>query len=175
MSMDDEMDTHPVAETSNARARNDVIEMGSGSGSIAAVDLKSGHRVAYDPRDLNDERETLTNPRLNLMEEILLLGLKDRQGYLSFWNENISYALRGCILIELALRDRIRILKHADNKLADPADRIIEVRSTKHTGEPLLDETLRLIKANSPASIVGWMDLLSGMHGALLTQARHGT
>ncbi|KAI3620672.1 hypothetical protein CBS9595_002639 [Malassezia furfur] len=162
MSMDDEMDTHPVAETSNARARNDVIEMGSGSGSIAAVDLKSGHRVAYDPRDLNDERETLTNPRLNLMEEILLLGLKDRQGYLSFWNENISYALRGCILIELALRDRIRILKHADNKLADPADRIIEVRSTKHTGEPLLDETLRLIKANSPASIVGWMDLLSG-------------
>ena len=175
MSVDDEEDTHPIAETSNARARSDVIEMGSGSGSVAAVDLKSGHRVAYDPRDLNDERETLTNPRLNLMEEILLLGLKDRQGYLSFWNENISYPLRGCILIELALRDRIRVSKHPDNKLSEPADRIIEVRNTKHTGEPLLDEALRLIKANSPASIIGWMDLLSGTFGVALTQARHGT
>ncbi|KAJ7261094.1 hypothetical protein C8J57DRAFT_1514320 [Mycena rebaudengoi] len=32
-------------------------------------------------------------PKLTLMEEVLLLGIKDKQGYLSFWNDNISYAL----------------------------------------------------------------------------------
>jgi hypothetical protein len=50
-------------------------------------------------------------PRLTLMEEVLLLGIKDKQGYLSFWNDNISYALRGCILIELALRRRIGVVR----------------------------------------------------------------
>jgi hypothetical protein len=45
------------------------------------------------------------------MEEVLLLGIKDKQGYLSFWNDNISYALRGCILIELALRRRIGVVR----------------------------------------------------------------
>jgi len=33
--------------------------------------------VAYDPRDLNDEDETNEHPRLTLMEEVLLMGLKD--------------------------------------------------------------------------------------------------
>uniref|UniRef100_A0A1I8FM03 RUN domain-containing protein n=1 Tax=Macrostomum lignano TaxID=282301 RepID=A0A1I8FM03_9PLAT len=36
--------------------------------------------------------------------EVLLLGLKDREGYTSFWNDSISSGLRGAILIELALR-----------------------------------------------------------------------
>jgi Golgi phosphoprotein 3 len=35
------------------------------------------------------------------MEEVLLLRIKDKQGHLSLWNDNISHALRGCILIEL--------------------------------------------------------------------------
>lgn len=35
-------------------------------------------KVAYDPRDLNDEDETKGAPRLTLMEEVLLLGLKDK-------------------------------------------------------------------------------------------------
>ena len=47
--------------------------------------------------------------RLTLMEEVLLLGLKDREGYTSFWNDCISSGLRGCILIELALRGRIQL------------------------------------------------------------------
>ena len=49
--------------------------------------------------------------RLTLMEEVLLLGLKDREGYTSFWNDSISTGLRGCILIELALRGRIQLEK----------------------------------------------------------------
>merc|ERR1719273_1239697 len=35
------------------------------------------------------------------MEEVLLLGLKDKEGYTSFWNDCISSGLRGCILIVL--------------------------------------------------------------------------
>ena len=38
----------------------------------------SGHRVAYDERDLETEEERLM-PKLTLMEEVLLLGLKDKQ------------------------------------------------------------------------------------------------
>ena len=53
-----------------------------------------------------DSKET----RLTLMEEVLLLGLKDKEGYTSFWNDCISSGLRGCILIELALRGRIELV-----------------------------------------------------------------
>jgi Golgi phosphoprotein 3 len=36
------------------------------------------NKVAYDPRDFSDDNETKTAPRLTLMEEVLLLGLKDK-------------------------------------------------------------------------------------------------
>jgi Golgi phosphoprotein 3 len=35
-------------------------------------------RVAYDPRDFQDDAESNKMPRLTLMEEVLLLGLKDK-------------------------------------------------------------------------------------------------
>lgn len=41
---------------------------------------------------------------------MLLLGLKD-EGYTSFWNDSISYGLRGCILAELMLRGRVKCVK----------------------------------------------------------------
>jgi Golgi phosphoprotein 3 len=37
-----------------------------------------GQRVAYDPRDFQDDAESNKMPRLTLMEEVLLLGLKDK-------------------------------------------------------------------------------------------------
>lgn len=54
--------------------------------------------------------------RLTLMEEVLLLGLKDREGYTSFWNDCISSGLRGCILVELALRGRIQLERQQARK-----------------------------------------------------------
>jgi Golgi phosphoprotein 3 len=33
-------------------------------------------KVAYDPRDIDESKST---PKLTLMEEVLLLGLKDKQ------------------------------------------------------------------------------------------------
>lgn len=139
----------------------------SANGSVTTYDESVGHRVAYDPRDLADEREVGDNPRLTLMEEILLLGLKDRQGYLSFWNDNISYTLRGCILIELALRRRIAITKDPMRKRYGLAERAVEVIDGKMTGEVLLDEALKMMKASDRMSVAQWIDLMSGKYSSL--------
>ena len=120
--------------------------------------------MAYDPRDLNDEKEIGENPRLTLMEEILLLGLKDKQGYLSFWNDNISYTLRGCILIELALRRRIAITKDPMRKRFGLTERVVDVIDGKMTGEVLLDEALKMMKASDRMSVAQWVDLMSGKY-----------
>ncbi|KAJ1898010.1 hypothetical protein LPJ81_004424 [Coemansia sp. IMI 209127] len=110
-----------------------------------------------------DEVKTDRAPMLTLMEETLLLGLKDQEGYLSFWNDSLSYVLRGCILMELALRRRIRVSKDAYTGMTSLGDRHIEVISTKPTGEVLLDEALKVIKASeAPHGVSSWMDLLSG-------------
>ncbi|KAH9370458.1 hypothetical protein HPB48_000296 [Haemaphysalis longicornis] len=87
-----------------------------------------------------DSKET----RLTLMEEVLLLGLKEKEGYTSFWNDCISSGLRGCILVELALRGRI--------ELGDTP-----------TGDVLLDEALRHVKeTRPPETLQAWIDYLSG-------------
>ncbi|KAJ7917425.1 hypothetical protein B0H13DRAFT_1870300 [Mycena leptocephala] len=39
-------------------------------------------------------------------------GIQDKEGYVSLWNDSISYALRACILIELALQRRIGIMRN---------------------------------------------------------------
>jgi Golgi phosphoprotein 3 len=46
--------------------------------------MEGGRKIAYDPRDIDrdaDEEERLGGkvPKLTLMEEVLLLGLKDKQ------------------------------------------------------------------------------------------------
>lgn len=40
---------------------------------------ENGHKIAFDPRDISESEERSKQPRLTLMEEILLLGLKDKQ------------------------------------------------------------------------------------------------
>lgn len=40
---------------------------------------ENGHKIAFDPRDLSESRERSKQPKLTLMEEILLMGLKDKQ------------------------------------------------------------------------------------------------
>ncbi|KAI0654796.1 Golgi phosphoprotein 3-domain-containing protein [Cubamyces menziesii] len=154
---------------------------GGGSGSISRSDslqspplhagsaFEGGSKIAYDPRDLEREDEDARlggrPPRLTIMEEVLLLGLKDKQGYLSFWNDNISYALRGCILIELALRRRIGLVRDPNRRVLPLAERIVEVLDERQTGETILDEALRMMKGQEPQermSVNSWIDLLSG-------------
>lgn len=90
------------------------------------------------------------------------------QGYLSFWNDNISYALRGCIVIELAFRGRISMQKDASRRRFPLPDRVIEVIDDTLTGEVLLDEALKMMKASEKMSVSSWIDLMSGACALLL-------
>lgn len=82
---------------------------------------------------------------------------------MSFWNDNISYALRGCIVIELAFRGRISMQKDSSRRRFPLADRVIEVVDDTLTGEVLLDEALKMMKTSEKMSVSSWIDLMSGM------------
>jgi Golgi phosphoprotein 3 len=87
------------------------------------------------------------------------------EGYLSFWNDNISYALRGCILIELALRKRIALVKDPSRRRLPLPERLVTVVDDRQTGETILDEALKMMKGQEPVeniSVNQWIDLLSG-------------
>ncbi|XP_061110270.1 Golgi phosphoprotein 3-like A [Conger conger] len=115
-------------------------------------------RGDHPEEDQDDSKDI----RLTLMEEILLLGLKDKEGYTSFWNDCISSGLRGCILIELALRGRVQ-LEPVTLRKKSLLDRKVLVKSAAPTGDVLLDETLKHMKATEPPETVqSWIDLLTG-------------
>lgn len=113
--------------------------------------------------DSNDEYDADSKEtRLTLMEEILLLGLKDREGYTSFWNDCISSGLRGCILIELALRGRVELEKPGMRKKPLSQRRIL-LKNDTPTGDVLLDEALKHIKDTEPSEPTeSWIEYLSG-------------
>lgn len=106
----------------------------------------------------HDSKET----RLTLMEEVLLLGLKDREGYTSFWNDCISSGLRGCILVELGLRGRVELEKTGMRRRS-LLNRKVKCKNDAPTGDVLLDEALKHIKETEPAEPVqSWIEYLSG-------------
>lgn len=109
-----------------------------------------------------DEFHDSKDTRLTLMEEVLLLGLKEKEGYTSFWNDCISSGLRGCMIIELGLRGRVELEKLGQRRKS-LLNRKIEVKSDKVTGDVLLDEALTHIKNTKPTDTVPcWIELLSG-------------
>lgn len=137
----------------------------SRSAAAADRDRVSGDED-YEPRrgdeldddDSGDSKEA----RLTLMEEVLLLGLKDREGYTSFWNDCISSGLRGCMLIELALRGRLQLEACGMRRKSLLARKVI-CKSDAPTGDVLLDEALKHIKDTQPPETVqSWIELLSG-------------
>lgn len=105
-----------------------------------------------------DSKET----RLTLMEEVLLLGLKDKEGYTSFWNDSISSGLRGCILIELSLKGKVELEK-AGLRRKGLLSRKLLLKNDTPTGDILLDETLKHLKETVPPEAVqSWIEYLSG-------------
>ena len=109
--------------------------------------------------DLFDTPEEDNKMKLTLLEEVVLLGLKDQQGYLSWWNDNISYVLRGCILMELSFRGKIELAQ--DMKRRPLTERFVDVTDKTPTGDILLDEALKLIVTDRQ-TVSSWIDLLSG-------------
>ncbi|XP_072214888.1 Golgi phosphoprotein 3-like [Excalfactoria chinensis] len=118
--------------------------------------------VAADGKLPDEDSDNSKAPRLTLMEEVLLLGLQDKEGYPSFWNDCLSPGLRGGILIELALRGRIH-LEPLTARKKRLLDRKVLLKSPAPTGDVLLDETLRHIKAaESTETVQTWIELLTG-------------
>ena len=73
-----------------------ALQTANGSGNAANNSLNgasgSSHKVGYDPRDMDDQDEEKLIPKLTLMEEVLLLGLKDKQvSLLSYDSVSICY------------------------------------------------------------------------------------
>ncbi|XP_062870031.1 Golgi phosphoprotein 3 [Trichomycterus rosablanca] len=115
-------------------------------------------REEEDDEQRGDSKET----RLTLMEEVLLLGLKDREGYTSFWNDCISSGLRGCMLIELGLRGRLQLEPCGLRRKSLLARKVV-CKSDAPTGDVLLDEALKHVKETQPPETVqSWIELLSG-------------
>ncbi|CAI5756835.1 unnamed protein product [Candida verbasci] len=124
--------------------------------------MSQDHKIGYDDKDIKQDLQ-INSPLLTLMEEVLLIGLKDKEGYLSFWNDNISYALRGCILLELTFRNKITLINDPARRRFELSDRLIQVINSDPTGEVLLDEALKIMKNDeSNLSVTNWIDLLSG-------------
>ncbi|XP_050314467.1 Golgi phosphoprotein 3 homolog sauron [Anthonomus grandis grandis] len=128
--------------------------------------------IEGSPKEANDERKPSREEevedgdsketRLTLMEEVLLLGLKDKEGYTSFWNDCISSGLRGCILIELGLRGRVELERNGMRKRSLLARKLI-VKSDTPVGDVLLDEALKHLKeTDPPESVQSWIEYLSG-------------
>jgi len=122
------------------------------------------HTIVQSP-DQNDEEEISSmdkETRLTLMEEVLLLGLKDKEGYTSFWNDCISSGLRGCMLVELGLRGRIE-LEQVGMRQRSLTSRKVLFKSDAATGDIILDEAMKLIKeTDPPETVTTWVELFSG-------------
>uniref|UniRef100_A0A182TJ28 Golgi phosphoprotein 3 n=1 Tax=Anopheles melas TaxID=34690 RepID=A0A182TJ28_9DIPT len=112
------------------KARDTESNGGSSSSAANNVDQEDNKVDKEDEMEDCDSKET----RLTLMEEVLLLGLKDKEGYTSFWNDCISSGLRGCILIELGLRGRIE-LERAGMRRKGLCTRKIILKSDTPTGD----------------------------------------
>ena len=72
--------TSPSASRDASGASSPVTGMGSHAGTA----FEGGSKIAYDPRDLAQEDADAQAvggrmPKLTIMEEILLLGIKDKQ------------------------------------------------------------------------------------------------
>ncbi|XP_062516336.1 Golgi phosphoprotein 3-like [Corticium candelabrum] len=129
----------------------------------AAEASQGAEAVDIDEQPVSDEEtEDSKSTRLTLMEEVLLLGIKDREGYTSFWNDCISSGLRGCMLVELGLRNRVELQRQGMRRRGILSRKVI-VKNGTMTGDVLLDEALKHVKETDPPdSVQNWIELLSG-------------
>ncbi|KAJ3102625.1 hypothetical protein HDU97_000409 [Phlyctochytrium planicorne] len=137
-------------EDIRADGGGDGSEYGSRDGNRAlGNDSRRDSRKSVDDDDGDDDGKGMRGKanKLNILEEVVLLGLKDAQ------------VLRGAILMELSFRNRVTTVKEIRKRPF--AERLVEVVDEKNTGEVLLDEALKLIKTDTQ-NISSWIDLLSG-------------
>ncbi|KAF5368084.1 hypothetical protein D9758_004430 [Tetrapyrgos nigripes] len=146
-----------------------LVRTPTDSTSTSSMDSKifSGPKILQDIVASKDGEKV---PQLTIMEELLLLGINDK-GHLSLRNEHLSSVLRCSILMELALRRRIALIPHQSRWRVPVSELVVEVIDDGLTSEPILDETLKMMKAvQTPlgaqagvekTSVKNWISLLS--------------
>lgn len=88
-------------EGSNAASRtNSSYNVKDNGPETSYENGENGHKIAFDPRDMSESAERSKQPKLTMMEEILLLGLKDKQvrkppphGHAPYWPAWLIYIL----------------------------------------------------------------------------------
>jgi golgi phosphoprotein 3 len=76
------MSSRPDMSSNNSFSDRSSPVVAHSTEGINSIDQQnSDHKIAFDPRDMAEGEERLKYPKLTLMEEVLLLGLKDKQVY----------------------------------------------------------------------------------------------
>jgi Golgi phosphoprotein 3 len=79
-------------EGESSRVASPVPKPGA-SRDTGGPETSYGHKIAFDPRDISESAERSKQPKLTLMEEVLLLGLKDKQVSSHRETRNSTYVL----------------------------------------------------------------------------------
>ncbi|KAI8853548.1 Golgi phosphoprotein 3-domain-containing protein [Chytridium lagenaria] len=140
---------------------NDDLRSSTATGGENVGERRDSRRSVDEDDDDDDGKGMRSKSnKMNILEEVVLLGLKDAQGYLSFWNDNISYVSSPwCDIDGTFFPESGNCCQGSKKKtLRRTFSRVVD---DKNTGEVLLDETLKLIKTDTQ-SISAWIDLLSG-------------
>ena len=120
-----------------------VVQRRHAASSRAKAEDSSAANPSEDADGYEDD-DSSKYSRLTLMEEVLLLGMKDREGYTSFWNDCISSGLRGCMLIELGLRGKIGLENTGMRKRSISTRKVVMLpKGERGTGDVILDEALK--------------------------------
>jgi len=97
------------------------------------------------------------NTELYLYEELLLLGLKDREGTFAADDMSFAYTLGGGLLAELLLLEKIKIDEVKKKKF-------VELVNASPLGDPLLDECLdKLRAAKRRGTVQTWVSRFGGL------------
>lgn len=111
----------------------------------------------------------MTEPRYLLAEDLLLLLLDDESGSLLADQIAADAGVAGALLLELALRDRVRLHEHPGLL----AKQVVRVSDASATGDELLDHALAVV-AEKDRTATGVVERLApGLRRALLDRLEH--
>ena len=124
--------------------------------------IKAAENLNINP-DSNDshfdteEKEIM----ITLMEEICLLALGEERAQMSLFNDNIPYVLRASILLELALKRRIKANIYGAGNIDEPWKLNVCINDFSPVEDVFMNEALQII-AKEELTVQKWLDVLTG-------------
>ena len=107
---------------------------------------------------MSNEEEQDLKPQLTLLEEVLLLVLRDRDGKVDWKAGYFQTVLAGAIISELILGKYV--------KIGASGKKLLHVPGSGSTGNMILNDARHLIhEAKNPKSLQSWISKLSNLPG----------